>query len=145
MQYLVVTIRRETDLRRPRMRYPAIYDASDVDSQKRGPIIYEGALALGENTEECLMFVSDRLANAYKTDADMRMLTEVEADTWLAAARNLARIPEEQVTDANRLVAIQAKVAAGVALTAEDNAALNPDDPIAGINRRRKTALGIFG
>ena len=66
------------------------------------------------------MFVSDRLANAYKVDADMRTLTQAEADTWLTGARNLARVPEEQVTDPGRLVAIQAKVAAGIALSPGD-------------------------
>ena len=145
MKYVVVTIRRDSDLTRPRMRYPPAYDAKDVDASKRGPLVLDQGLANGDATEEMLMWVNDRLANAYVSDPDMREITEAEADTWLGGVARVQERPEEVVTDVDRMVAIQAKVAAGVSLSTEDMNALDPDHAVRGINRKLKTAAAIFG
>lgn len=129
------------------MLYPSIYNNREVDRNKVGPLVYEGGitLGLGDATEEMLMKLNDETADKYAADSNMKIITKAEADTWLAAARSLVNVPEERVTDVDRMVAISAKVAAGVTLTREDEDALDPDKPVRGITRQRKTADGIFG
>lgn len=144
MKYLIVTIRRGGPFQ-DAMIYPTVYDAEDVDRNKRGPIVYESALSLGEDTEECMIYINDALADQYEFDPDMRIVTETEADEWLMANRKLAGTPTERVTDLNRIEAIKLKMDAGVNLSEEDLLALDPDEPMAGINRMSKTAKAIFG
>jgi hypothetical protein len=97
-----------------------------------------------ESTEECLIYAKDALADAYAAaSADMEIITEAQADTWLAANRLLAKQPEERI-NSERLSAIKLKHDLGETLSEEDLRALDPDDPIPGINRRKKTAKGIF-
>ena len=85
------------------MKYPSIYDAQEVERNKKGPIIYEGAFSRGEATEECLLFLQDALADTYALDTDIRIVTEAQADTWLAANQQIQDAPDIQVLDANQL------------------------------------------
>lgn len=144
MKYVIVTIRRGTPFQ-DAMVYPAPYNPTDVDRNKRGPIVYEGALALGEDTEECMIYLKDALADQYALDPDMWIVTETQADAWLAANRKLAKMPTERITDADRVAAINLKVDVGVELSEEDLLALDPDESMQGINRFEKTAKAIFG
>ena len=146
--YLRVTmIRGNKSIGEDAMLYPAIYNPSEVDQNKLGPIVYEGAFSRGEAIEECLIFIEAAVADRYATNDPRRfaILNEREADTWLGANKQLANQPEERVTDPNRIQAILAKNVSGVALSQEDLYALDPDNPMQGINRRPKTAKGIFG
>lgn len=144
MKYLKVTMSRGGP-GEAAMLYPSPYDPQEVDRNKQGPIVYEGAFQYGEAEEECLIYLNDSVADAYATSPDMDTISEAEADAWLAANRLLAKIPEERVSDADRISAIKLKHDLGEALTDEDYRALDPDDPIPGITRRKKTAKGIFG
>jgi len=146
MKYIIVTIKR-MNVPGKRMGYPAIYNAQEIEFNKKGPIVYEGALSRGLNTEECLISVQDSVADAYAAHPQglVRIVTEAEADTWLGNNVQLKSRPEERVTDVDRLQAIQTKIAAGFSLSTEDNQALDPDHVMRGINRIPKTAVGIFG
>jgi hypothetical protein len=144
MKYLKITMTRGS-AGEAAMKYPAPYDPQEVDRNKQGPIVYEGAFQYGEATEECLVYLNNAVANAYDAaSADMAVITEAEADAWLAANRLLAKTPEESVAP-DRIAAIKLKYDLGETLSEEDRRALDPDDPIPGINRRKKTARGIFG
>jgi len=144
MKYVIVTMRRGST-GEDAMVYPTAYKAWEVDQNKRGPIVYEGAFSLGEATEECMIYLNDAVADKYALDPDMRIVTEAQADAWLTANRELARLPTEIVTDANRLTVIKIKLDAGIELSDEDYLALDPDEPMQGINRRKKTAKAVFG
>lgn len=147
MKYVKVTIRKETDRARPRMQYPALYNAVDVDASRRGPLVYNQGIGKGGNIEEMMIFVEDNIADLYNTDGDMAIQTEAQVDIWLLTVERVQQQSTERVTDPDRMLAIQAKVAAignRTTITAEDLAALDPDNPILGINRRGKTAADIF-
>ncbi len=144
MKFVIVTIRREMNPSLPRMRYPRVYDAMEVEVNKTGPLMYSEGLARGQNSEEMMMRLSDTLADRYAVDDDIRILTETEADAWLSVNPKVLRMPEERVTDVNRMIAIQAKVAAGIDLSPEDRDALDPNKPVRGINRKAKTAASLF-
>jgi hypothetical protein len=75
----------------------------------------------------------------------MEILTEAEADAWLAADPAIQQQSEETVTDEQRLLSINMKETLGLKLSEEDLRALDPDDVITGITRMPKTAKGIFG
>lgn len=144
MKYLIVTMHRGGP-GEDEMMYPETYKPWEIERNKRGPIVYEGAFSLGESSEECMIYLSDAVADKYALDPDMRIVTEIQADTWLAANRELAKLPTEMITDAARLAAIEIKLDAGVELSDEDYLALDPDESMLGINRRKKTARAIFG
>jgi hypothetical protein len=142
MKYLIATIRRG---RKPQMRYPSVWNAEEIQSELIGPIIYDGGIGAGRDTEECLVSVhSDDLADRYASDADIRIASESVANAWLSRNPRVIAMPEERVTDVNRMIAIQAKKAAGQSLSQEDKDAVNPDKPVRGINRREKNVRGLF-
>ena len=145
VKYLKITIQRGS-LGEDAMVYPTPYDPIEVDRNKQGPIVLEGAMRFGEATEEAVIYIADSVADAYAAASpNMEVITEEQADVWLQTARNLTeRHIEERVVDPNRLLSIQVKQNAGVALSREDLQALDPDDLTPGINRRRKTAAAIF-
>jgi hypothetical protein len=145
MQYVLVTIRRNPDPQaKNRMLYPASYDANEVEAGKVGPLIYEGRLARGELTSKVLLRASDALAAKLNVDDDVEIVTAAVADAWLAQNVELNAKPDEVVTDPDRLLAIIAKNAAGVALSAEDLEALDPDKAVKGVERAKKTVATIF-
>jgi len=144
MKYVLVTIRRGVPPE-PAMMYPGVYDAVEVERNKKGPIVYEGALSFGEDIEECLIYLKDAVADAYALHADVQIITEAQADTWLSANRQLQRMPEVRVTNADRLVSIALKQQLGEELDEEDLRVLDPDEPVRGISRVPKTTRGLFG
>ena len=146
--YLIITmVRGNKAAGENAMLYPEAYKPFEIDANKQGPIIYEGAFSRGQASEECMVFIEKAVADKYKADDPerFRVVPKAAADQWLAQNQQLQEQPEERVTDVDRMIAIQAKVAAGVVLSQEDLDALDPDNPIRGINRRPKTAVGIFG
>jgi len=144
MKFLKVKIIRNTNANEPTMQYPVTYNAAEVEGDIKGRIIYDGGLSRGEDTEECLILVSDDLATIYSKDKDMEVLTKAQANTWLASNDGLKDQPNEQVTDINRLTAIIAKKSAGVELSQEDLDALDPTKDVLGINTTPKTVDTIW-
>jgi hypothetical protein len=118
------------------MVYPAGFNAQEVAYRGLGHIAYSGHIGLGEQEEWTLIMVDDDLATQYDADPDMEIVTEAEADLDIEDWRVMKNEPLEVVTDPNRIAAINAKVAAGVTLSAEDLLALDPDSPIPGIVKR---------
>jgi hypothetical protein len=148
VKYLIITVTHNRGRRGYRMIYPEPYDPTESMRNRRGPILYEGGITadLNEDTDEAMVWMNDALADKYAAASpDMRIVSDARAQIFMDNARSLVGIPEEQVTDVNRVQAISAKVAAGVALTVEDRDALDPDKKVAGINRKRKTLAGYFG
>ena len=94
-----------------------------------------------------MLCVSDELATRYAADPEgrIKILTEAQADSWLAQNKQLAEQPEEEIEDPNRMLAILAKQAAGVPLTDADRDAVDPDKKEKGIRRKKKTCKEIFG
>ena len=129
-----------------RFRYPDCYDAQEVHRNQLGGNLYLGEIARGAAQDECLIYVESRLAQRYKRacPGDFKILTEAEADTWLAAHPAIANRTDEVVSDIERLQAIQAKAAAGAPITQDDRDALDPDHPKPGISRQGKRARDVF-
>lgn len=145
MKFVLVTINLETIPGRNRMNYPKVYNAQEVEIRKKGPLQYDGGIGRGESTEELLIYLQNETADKYAEDIRIRIITDAEANTWLSKCKRLEGSGEERVTDPNRMLAIIAKNAAGVALSQEDLDALNPDNKIAGINRKRKNITDMYG
>lgn len=143
MKYVIVKINKQ-NVPGQRMKYPVKYNAYEVDANKIGPIVYEGGIGRGQPFEECMIYLADATADKYAVDPDMRIVAEVEANEWLAANKQEQAKPDETVTDVNRLIAIQVKIAAGKVLSQEDNDALDPDKPTKGISRKKKLAVEVF-
>jgi hypothetical protein len=148
MKYVIVTIRRETEPGLPRMRWPmdphGPWDPQEVDLKKQGPILLCGGLAKGRDTEEALACLTDSLADAYATHADIRIVSEAEANAWLDE-HGYMEGPATKVTDVDRLIGMLVKkLVAGADPDQEDLDALDPDKPVAGISRIPKTAEEIF-
>ncbi len=141
MQFVVVTIR--TSEQKP-MIYPAVYRANAVERHRVGPIVYDGGIQRGGPTAECLMAVDNAFSDVLAADPDIRKLTRAEADTWLADNPKVAEKPVEQVNDDLRLAMIRTKIAAGIALSQEDNDALDPTSSVRGITRRTRDVDGYF-
>ena len=144
MKYVIVTMTRGA-IGENHMKYPGVYNAEEVERKKKGAIVYEGAFSRGEATEECLLFLQDALADTYALDADIRIVTEAQADTWLAANQQIQDAPDVQVLDPNQLALVQVKQAGGIPLDENDLRALDPDDDRPGVNRTKKTVRRIFG
>ncbi len=143
MKYVLITTRLGAP-NEDQIQYPAVWNVPEVERSKLGPLVYKGRHDKGDETGEVLTVMKDAVADKYALDRDIRILTEAEATTWLETNPNLAAVPEERITDERRLQAIQTKIAAGVALSTEDNDALDPDKPVRGINRKRKNAQSYF-
>ena len=153
MKYLKVEVTANRAEGDDRYLYPSPWDAVEVMRNKMGPIIYDGAINRGQDREFILLFVEDDLADRYTTHDPSRytiLPSVVEANAMLEANPLIQARPAERVTDPNKLAAIRTKLAAkadgvpGMDLSADDLAALDAGDPIAGINARDKTAPGIF-
>ena len=149
MKYLIVTVRRETNPNLPTMKYPLDYKPLEVDANKQGPLIYDQGLALGGDIEEMLVRLKDTIADQYALDADMRIVTEAEANIWLAGVARVQARAEEQVTDSDRLQLIMVKTLLALVgnddhLTQEDRDALNPIAPMGGVRQRGKQAKDLF-
>ncbi len=142
MKFIIVTIKRNTTRGEPTMQYPAMYDRQVVKDEAVGPIIYNGGMSInGLDESECLLLVPDRIANAWEADPDIRIADKAAADLWIGTgnAQEDAK-PSEEVTDDQRLRAIDTKIAAGVTLSASDLNALDPTNPERGINNKRTTS-----
>lgn len=144
MKLVLVKITKNTTPGQPRMKYPSIYDPYEIDAVKIGPIIYEGRIARGEDYEHCLICLPDEVADKYAQDPDITIVTKDEADAWLAQNPDLQSRPSETVTDPNRILAIMAKKTAGLDLSEEDLAALDPESPVPGIVKTPKTVAEIY-
>jgi len=124
------------------MVYPSRYNAQEVDRMGVGPLnvmgaaAYSGHIGMGGTEEWCIILLPPSLARDYARDPDMEIITPEEADFLLEEWRVMRGDSEEIVKDPNRIVAIHAKQLAGIALTPEDLRALDPEDPIPGINKR---------
>lgn len=143
MKYVIVKINKQ-NVPGQRMKYPVKYNAYEVDANKIGPIVYEGGLGRGQPFEECMICLTDGTADKYAIDPDMRIVSETVANQWLATNKQEKDKPDETVTDVNRLIAIQVKIAAGISLSQEDNDALDPDKATKGISRKKKLVTEIF-
>ncbi len=144
MQFVIVTIRRNMTGVGNTMLYPAEFNAQAVQNASGGPQIRDGGIGNGQATEEMLMRIDDALATTYDASTDMRIVTQAEADTWLGNNPRVQEMPEERVTDVDRIALIQAKQSAGISLSPEDLDALDPDKPIRGVNRITRETRGLF-
>lgn len=144
MKFVIVTIRRNATGVGPGMAYPAEFNAVIVQNNSGGPQIRDGGIGNGLATEEMLMRIEDTLADQYDLSADMRIATQAEADTWLAGNARVQALPEERITDADRLAAIALKKSLGMELSLEDLDAMDADKPVRGINRITRETRGLF-
>ncbi len=122
------------------MLYPAAYKGSEVGrSGLQGPIAYSGHIARGGAEAWCIIVLDNALATTYAADPDMEIVTKTDAQALLEEWRIAKGEPEEVVTNPDRLTAIIAKNGAGVALSAEDQKALDPDDATGGVTKQSVT------
>lgn len=131
------------------MVYPTRYNAQEVDRNGLGPLnvnktnAYSSHIGRGGAEEWCFILLQDALADEYALDPDMEIVTPVQADTLMEQWRVEKGVPEESVLDPTRLDAILIKQHMGTVLSAEDLKALDPDDPIPGINKTLKKVADI--
>lgn len=123
------------------MVYPDRYDAQEVDRMGIGPggffgnSSYSGHIGRGGPEEWCLVALPPYLAHDYARSSDMRVVEVDVADGLLEEWRKVKGMPEEVVSDPNRIMAIRAKQVAGMDLSAEDLRSLDPEDPTPGITK----------
>lgn len=128
------------------MVYPERYDAQEVDRVGIGPggflgnLAYSGHIGRGGSEEWCLIALPPYLAREYAQSTDMEIVDTEAANVSLEEWRILKGLPEETVSDPNRIMAIRAKQEASLELSAEDLRALDPEDPMPGVT---KTVLEI--
>lgn len=150
MKIVKVRIRRG-GVGQSQMVYPSRYRAEEVDRNGLGPLnvnqagAYSGHIGRGGSEEWCIIVLDDDLANEYALDPNMEIVTPAQADALMEQWRIDNGESEEVVLDPNRINAIVAKQNAGIALTAEDTAALDVNDPIRGINKRLRSMADIIG
>ena len=123
------------------MVYPDIYDAMEVEQSKIGPILYPNEIGKGAKEEDCVIcFGDDNIANEYIThsNGDIKALTEAEVDEYMGTRWEHHKDGVEQVVNPDRLLAIQAKLQAGIKLSTEDQDALDPNKRVTGINKLNK-------
>ncbi len=133
------------------MVYPARYKAEEVDRNGMGPLnvnqshAYSGHIARGGSEAWCFILLEDALADVYATDPGMEIVTAVAADIemeqWRVAKGN---VPEEYVSDPDKINAILIKQNAGTPLSAEDLKALDPEDPMPGVSKSLKKVVDII-
>ena len=144
MKLIKVRIDLRLEPGKPKMKYPDAYNAKEVDAYKVGPIVYEGRLSRGEQVEYCLIHIADEVADKYALEDGIEIVSEAEADVWLAQNPVVQEKEEEFVDDPNRLLAIIAKSLANIDLTQEDLDALDSSKPVKGIRRNPKIAEEFF-
>jgi hypothetical protein len=162
MKIVKVTIRRETNPNLPRMRYPARYNAKEVERFGKGPGefqnasgAYSGGIGRGADTEYCLILLEDAVADEYATDPDMEIINAATADADMEQWRIDNNEPETTVQDSDRVQTIYAKIGAAVGMTAQEKTAagldltqeelniLDPENPLPGINKRLRSVTDI--
>ena len=132
------------------MVYPARYKAEEVDRNGLGPLnvnqahAYSGHIARGGTEAWCIILLDDALADEYATDTDMEIITPQRADVLMEQWRVLKGVPEESVTDPDRLTAILIKQNLGQPLSAEDLKALDVNDPTPGVNKSLKKVVDLI-
>lgn len=143
MKFVKVRIRRGDQASgEPQMVYPAMFNPYEVQSSGVGHLHqgYSGHIGFGGSEEWTIIGVDDAVADRYATDPDMAIVTATQADVEMESWRLFRGDPAEEIRDPVRIQAIVAKQAVGLALTAEDMAALDPTSPVRGINKRRPAA-----
>ena len=146
MKFVVVTVERETDPSKQfNFRYPPEYNAQEIERAKHGPLVYGGGiLILDGEIEELLIHLQDEVAAKLLKSPLVRELTHEEANAWLAASPIMQRLPDEKVTDADRVALVSTRAVAGLPLSQDDLDVLNPDHPKSGVTRAEKTVEAIF-
>lgn len=119
--------------------YPSVWNPYEVDRVKIGPILYSGMIGdEGKNVEYILVcFKDDDVADRYirESNGDIIEVSEKVADAFVGYRWEGRNMPDEVVTDVNRLIAILVKKLVGMELTPDDMNAIDPDKPTPGINR----------
>lgn len=145
MKYVLVTFRAATtDNPKGGYRYPKRYDAQLVQNSGTGVIQYDHLSGFdADGKQECLIRVDDSLADRFAGDQDMRILSDSEADAWVAGNAQLQQAPAYQV-DMSMVAALQARASAGITLTSVELDYLDPDHNSGGIRRADYSKEAIF-
>jgi hypothetical protein len=149
MKFVLVTFRkpdlstRQTRNPESGFQYPRLYDAQEVHVEGHGPIYDRPILNKRTGVGRCLIYIDDVIADKYDAAAGMRILTDVQADTWVAANKNVQDMAEYDV-DADMVQAIQVRIAAGNVPTTQEQEMLDPDHPRRGIRRRLRTKEALL-
>jgi len=149
MKALKVRIKRGK-LGQSMMVYPSGYNAQEVDRFGLGPLgvnhtgAYSGHIGRGGDEEWCIIALDDSLAFSYALHPDMTIITSDEADTLMEQWRLDNNESEDVITDAILITAIQAKQAARESLTKDERRALDPKDPMRGVNRRLRKMKDVL-
>lgn len=150
MKFLLLKVNLDTSAADKSMDYPDGLAGRfrELQSKGAGVDIKNHALRQGDNQAEHLHYVEDELAEELAEDPRIEILTLREAREWCRVNdADFCREDQEEVRDQSRIDAVRAKAALIQAekalgnepediLTAEDRAALDPDDPTPGHNRR---------
>jgi len=148
MQMVRVTIRRGPPGKG--MVYPARYNAQEIETYGIGPGrlgghgAYSGHLADGGEVEWCYIALPDELANAYAADPDMEIVDVDEADAEMDEWNVRKGAPEYVITDPERVRFIMDKKKLGMPTTAEEEAAIDHNSEVRGVNKPRMKARTIL-
>jgi hypothetical protein len=144
------------------MVYPPRYNAQEVDRSGFGPCnvngigAYSKGIGKGAAFEYCYIILEDKVADEYALDPNMEIVDAATADADMEAWRVANHESEVVITDPDRVRFIQEKKARNAGrvsdgkpavtednLTAEELKALDPDDPMPGLNKRLRPVATI--
>ena len=117
------------------MVYPSRYKAQEVDRCGLGMMNYSGHIGRGNKEEWLICCLDDEVADEYAKDEHMELI--IQADALMLEWQGVDDQPEETVQDPNRIQAIIAKKMLNLPITAEDMRAMDPEDEIPGVNKRK--------
>ncbi len=151
MKILKVHIRRgDFSKSENQMVYPPRYIAHEVDLNGVGPTsingigTYSRQISHGGNEEWCIIILDDALADEYARDPQMEIISEATADALMEQWRIQNNEAEFIVTNPNAITAILAKQQLHLPFLDEDKRALDPTDPIPGINKRLRPIADVI-
>jgi len=104
------------------------YDPYEIDRVGIGPHMsggmcaYSGDIGKGGDHEYCIIILPDALAETYAEHSDVEIITNAEADAFMADWRVNQGMPEERLDEVAKAKAdlYEAKVNAGLSLSQEE-------------------------
>lgn len=132
------------------MQYPPRYNAQEVDSLGLGPgaiggpLAYSGGLQYGLDHEYCYIGLPASLAAEYAQDVDMEIVDESVAETDMEAWRVERGVPDVTVRNSEMVNYLMLKRIAGDTLTTEEEAVLDPESEVAGVNKVRPSVAATL-
>jgi len=150
VKFVLVTFRKpdlskkEARYREDGYQYPKPFDAREVHVHGTGPVYdLETMFDTASGRAECLIRITNAIADRYAQSPYMSILTALEADAWVDANQTVQNASEYDV-DEPIVNALNLRLAAGRTLDTLELEMLDPDNRRAGIRRVRRTKEALL-